>query len=75
MIFDALSDSIKKDWKRTVTLFTPVLVYLSLFYALTTLPCYTEQRGLIFLMINYVQSVITMNFMLYNMAGKPFSIL
>jgi len=75
MIFDAMVDSLKHDWKRAIYLYIPVLVCLSLFYASTTLPAYYEQRGLIFLMINYTLSVITLNMMLHNMTGKPFSIL
>ena len=75
MIVDSLYDSLKGDWKLTMYLYTPVMACLSLFYAITTLPCYIEQRGIIFLMINYVLSVITLNIMLYNMAGKPFSVL
>ena len=75
MIFESLYDSIKQDPVRTLHLYTPVLVILALFFAMCSLlPCYTEQRGLTILFVNYVLSVITLDLMLHNMAGKSFSI-
>lgn len=75
MIFDALTETLKFDFFKALYNFLPVITCLSLFYAFTYLPCYNEQRGLIILLINYVISTITLNLMLFNMTGKPFSII
>ena len=74
MIFDALVDSIKHDIKRAFYLYTPMVVTICLFFAQTTLPTYSEQRGMVILMVNYVIAVQTFNLMLHNMTGKSFSI-
>ena len=73
MVYDSLIDSLKFDWKRTLKYYSPVIVCLSMFMGITTLPIYNEQRGLVYIMCNYTLACITLNLMLHNMAGKPFS--
>lgn len=46
-----------------------------MFFAMTTLPCYSEQRGLVILMVNFVLASIVLNFMLHNMTGRSFSVM
>lgn len=72
-IWDSMVDSLRHDWKKALYLFSPVLACLSIYFALSTLPCYSEQRGLIVLLVNYALSVMSLNLMLHNMTGKPFS--
>ena len=72
-IWDSMVDSLKHDWKRFLYLYSPILASLSLYFALSTLPCYAEQRGLIILLVNYSIAVMSLNLMLHNMAGKSFS--
>ena len=72
-IWDSVVDSLKHDWKKFLYLYSPVLACLGLYFALSTLPCYAEQRGLIMLLVNYSTAVMSLNLMLHNMTGKPFS--
>ena len=72
-IWDSMSESLAQDWKRFLYLYSPVLTCLGLFFALSTLPCYAEQRGLIILLVNYSLAVMSLNLMLHNMTGKAFS--
>ena len=75
LIYDAIIDSLKKDPVKAIKIYSPVLVSLGLFFAMTTLPCYTEQRGLVIFFVNYVLSSITIDLMLHNMAKKPLSVM
>lgn len=52
----------------------PCLTSLGLFFAITTLPCYQEQRGLVLLLVNYVLANIIWNLMIHHMTKKPFSL-
>ena len=72
MIYDSVIDSLKYDWKKAIMLYSPILASLGLWYGMTELPIYYEQRGLIIVMVNYVISVMTFNLMMHNMTGKPF---
>ena len=72
-IWDSMVDSMKHDWKRFLYLYSPVLACLGLYFTLSTLPCYAEQRGLILLLVNYSLAVMSLNLMLHNMTGKAFS--
>ena len=73
MIYDSISDSLYYDWKKTLYLYSPVMFCLGCFFALSNLPCYLEQRGLMILMINYVLAMLCFNIMIHNMTGKSFS--
>ena len=68
-----MTDSLWHDWKKALYLYSPVVACLILYFALASLPCYSDQRGLIVLMVNYVLSEMALNLMLHNMTGKPFS--
>ena len=68
-----MTDSLWHDWKKALYLTSPILTCLGLYFALSGLPCYSEQRGLIVLMVNYTLAVMSLNLMLHNMTGKPFS--
>ncbi len=74
LVYDSMIDSLKKDAFKALTIYSPIITTLGLFASLTTLPCYTEQRALVLLLVNYVMASITVDLMLHNMAKKPFSI-
>ena len=73
-MYDSVIDSLKKDALKALTIYSPILATLGLFAAFTTLPCYTEQRALVLLLVNYVMASITVDLMIHNMAKKPFSV-
>lgn len=74
LLGDSLQDSLKHSVKKTIYFYVPVLFCLGIFFAMTQLPCYTTQKGLTLLMVNYVLSSIVLNLMVHNMTEKPFSI-
>ena len=69
---DGLGEAMRVNCKAALKAFSPQMVCMAMFFALTTLPSYTEQRGLLFLFVNYVMSNITLNLMLSTMTGKKF---
>ncbi len=73
-MYDSVIDSLKTDPLKALKIYSPVLASLALFGVYTTMPVYTEQRGLVILFINYVIASMTVDLMLHNMAKKPFSV-
>ena len=71
---ESLGEALRHNAKGAIYYSLPYVVCLALYFAMTTLPSYTERRGLLICLVNYVMSNISMDLMLDNMAGKTFTI-
>ena len=72
---DGLGEAMRVDCKKALKCFSPMAICVGLYYALSTVPSYMEQRGLLILFVNYVMSNITLNLMLDTMTGKKFKLI
>ena len=63
----------RADFKGSLVLFSPVAACVGIFFAMTTLPSYLEQRAIVMLLVNYVISNLTLSLMMNTMAGKRFT--
>ena len=70
---DGLGEAIRTDCKTSLITFSPHAICVALFFMMTTLPSYTEQRAIVFLFVNYILSNITLSLMMHTMTGKKFS--
>ena len=70
---DSLGDSMRVNIRETLKLVSPQAICMILYLAMSTLPSYQDHRAIAILFVNYVMSVITLNIMLHNMAGKKFA--
>ena len=72
-LIENLPACLKNDPKRGIYLFSPIAVSITLFFAFTSLPSYSSQKGIVLLLVNYAIGHQTLNMMLHNMTKKSYS--
>jgi hypothetical protein len=73
-LYDNLGDCIKESSKKSLQLFTPVLVLIFEAYLLSYTVSYRLERAVLVLLINFCLANVTLHLMLTNMTKKPYKL-
>jgi|LauGreDrversion4_2_1035121.scaffolds.fasta_scaffold413493_2 hypothetical protein len=73
--YDNVKDSLDKNPKETLRLFIPVFIMVAISFVSGQLPSFISHTCIVYFLYQMVFAIVIVRLMMFNMAGKSFSIL
>ena len=73
--YDNIKDSLDKDAKETVRMLVPVFIIVGVSFLSGSLPSFTSETCVVYFLYQMVFAIVILKLMIFNMSGRPFTIM